>query len=172
MNNLIFVGGIHGVGKGTFCKKVLSKTNSIHLSCSNLIKWTEISSIQNKKVTNINETQERLILGLEKAIENNNKYILDGHFCLLNKENIISNVPFETFEKINPKGIIIISEEVEVIFKRLNLRDNLSYSIELLQGFQDREIARAKEVAKKLKVELFIFKNNFNEALNFIDKKL
>ena len=150
MNNLIFVGGIHGVGKGTFCKKVLSKTNSIHLSCSNLIKWTEISSIQNKKV----------------------KYILDGHFCLLNKENIISNVPFETFEKINPKGIIIISEEVEVIFKRLNLRDNLSYSIELLQGFQDREIARAKEVAKKLKVELFIFKNNFNEALNFIDKKL
>lgn len=172
MKNLIFIGGIHGVGKGTFCSEISNQTNSIHLSCSNLIKWTEISSVQNKKVLNINDTQERLLFGLEKATNKNNKYLLDGHFCLLNKENTPTNVSLETFEKIKPKGVIVVYEDIDVISNRLNKRDNLSYSLELIEEFQNKEISRAKEVAKRLEVELFFYKNNFYEALNYINNTL
>lgn len=172
MKNLIFIGGIHGVGKGTFCDKVSSHTNTIHLSSSDLIKWTEISSIKNKNVLNIDLTQERLLIGLEKTIENNRRYILDGHFCLLNKENIPTNIPFETFKKINPKKLIVITEDIKIISDRLNDRDDKFYSEELLEKFQEKEKKRAKEIAQKLNIELLCYNNNFKEALNFINHVL
>lgn len=172
MKNLIFIGGIHGVGKGTLCNKISNETNLTHLSSSSLVKWVEISSRQNKKVQNIYNTQKRLLLGLEKEVKENENYILDGHFCLLNHKNIPTNVPFETFEKINPKGIMVVCEDINTIYKRLNKRDNLSYSIELLKEFQKKEIARAREVSKRLEIELFLFKNNFNEAINYINNTL
>jgi len=171
MNNLIFIGGIHGVGKGTFCNKVSSQTNTIHLSSSELIKWTEISSIQNKNVLNINLTQERLLLGLRKTINNNNRYILDGHFCLLNKENIPTNVPFETFEEISPKKIIVITEDISIISERLNNRDGKFYSLELIEKLQKKEKERAKEVAQKLNIKLLSYMGNFQDALSFINHK-
>lgn len=34
---IIFVGGIHGVGKTTLCKKIESRYNMEHFSASNLI---------------------------------------------------------------------------------------------------------------------------------------
>lgn len=172
VKKIIFVGGIHGVGKGTFCNRVSNLTNLVHLSSSSLIKWTEISSIENKKVIDINKTQERLVLGLEKATNQNNKYLLDGHFCLLDKENSTTNVPLKTFKRINPKGIIILQEDVNIIYRRLSNRDNLSYPLEVLSQLQKKEISRAKEVALRLKIELFTYNNNFDDALNFINNTL
>jgi len=36
---IIFIGGIHGVGKGTLCKRIASDLNIIHLSASEVLKW-------------------------------------------------------------------------------------------------------------------------------------
>jgi adenylate kinase len=58
MNNIIFIGGIHGSGKGTVCKNISKQTNLITNIASELIKWNDISHQNNKKVNNINETQE------------------------------------------------------------------------------------------------------------------
>ena len=41
-NYIIFIGGIHGVGKGTICKEIASKTDIIHITASEIIKWNEI----------------------------------------------------------------------------------------------------------------------------------
>ena len=80
-NNIIFIGGIHGVGKGTICKEIVSKTDLIHITASEILKWNEINSSDNKLVQNISSTQERLIYGLKNLIENDKQYLLDGHFC-------------------------------------------------------------------------------------------
>lgn len=172
MKNLIFIGGIHGVGKGTLCKKLSSSSKLIHLASSDLIKWSEISSVKNKTVNNVLNTQERLISGLEKQIIEDKKYLLDGHFCLLNSKNIPVVVPFETFKRINPKGIILVTEKIKLISQRLNNRDNVFYSQELLENFQNREKEQAKKTAEKLNIRLLYYNNNFEEALNFIDNLL
>ena len=38
MKNIIFIGGIHGVGKGTLCEKVCNDLNIRHLSASEVLK--------------------------------------------------------------------------------------------------------------------------------------
>lgn len=66
MDNIIFIGGIHGVGKGTVCKEIASKTDLVHITASQILKWDEISSSDNKLVNNISSTQERLIINSRK----------------------------------------------------------------------------------------------------------
>jgi len=56
MKNIIFIGGIHGVGKGTLCEKVCNDLNLLHLSASEVLKWEEISEKENKLVEGFNLT--------------------------------------------------------------------------------------------------------------------
>jgi adenylate kinase len=58
---IIFVGGIHGVGKGTFCRKISDSFQVEWFSASDLLKWSEISTKENKKVADFDETQQRLL---------------------------------------------------------------------------------------------------------------
>ena len=52
---IIFVGGVHGVGKSTFASMIKSKYSQIEsLSCSDIIKWENPT---HKKVENVGETQ-------------------------------------------------------------------------------------------------------------------
>ena len=58
MKNIIFIGGIHGVGKGTLCEKVCNDLNLQHLSASEVLKWEEISEKENKLVKDFSKFQE------------------------------------------------------------------------------------------------------------------
>jgi adenylate kinase len=172
MSKIVFVGGIHGVGKSYICNKISHLLKIEYLSCSNLINWTKISTSNNKTVKNISNTQELLLTGLKKKTNKKSKYILDGHFCLLNKNNQPQNIPFKTFEKINPKGLIVIVENVDIIYKRLLNRDDTNYSKELLDNFQNKEVSRAEEISKKLNIELFIYNKNFEDLIDYFNDKL
>lgn len=172
MKKIIFIGGIHGAGKGTFCAKLSNALGLTHFSSSELINWTKISSKENKTVSNIQDTQNRLIESLNSLLENHKTYILDGHFSLLNSEHKPVTVPFETFKLINPCAIVLVIENVEVIYNRLNIRDKVSYNLDLLKKFQSFENQRAHEIANKLEIDLKIYKNNYEEALEFIKNKL
>lgn len=68
MKNIIFIGGIHGVGKGTLCEKVCNKLNIKHLSASEVLKWEEISEKENKLVKDFTLTQNRLITNLKYIV--------------------------------------------------------------------------------------------------------
>ena len=48
----------------------------------------------------------------KKIISPDEKYLLDGHFCLLNIDNTIQDIPFNTFREINPIFIILITDEL------------------------------------------------------------
>ena len=108
MNNLYFIGGIHGVGKGTICKEIISDFNITHLSASEVLKWEEISSLENKKVNDFELSQNILISNLNQITEPTKNYLLDGHFCLLNSENEPEKINKETFIELNPKAFIIL----------------------------------------------------------------
>lgn len=164
-DNIIFIGGIHGVGKGTICKKLSQKYNFIHLSASEVLKWEEISQIENKTVEDFKSTQERLIFGLSQIINPNKKYLLDGHFCLLNAEGLPERIPEITFSKINPSAIIIITCELQTILSRLEYRDNKKYDIDTLREMQDLELEFAKEISLKLNLPFFIIQSSDDKSL-------
>jgi len=164
-NNIIFIGGIHGVGKGTICKEIVSKTDIIHITASEIIKWNEISSSDNKLVNNIASTQEKLINGLKSLIKNDKQYLLDGHFCLLNSNGIPCKIDEETFDNINPKIISIVIDDIERISDRLEKRDNKKYDLKILNMLQEMEIEYAKYLSKKYSIPYIEIKNNDYKSL-------
>ena len=53
---IVFIGGIHGVGKGTLCREIEKVIQVETISASDLLKWNEVSKeFGNKAVTNIND---------------------------------------------------------------------------------------------------------------------
>lgn len=165
--NIIFVGGIHGVGKGRLCDRIIDQFNSItHLSASNLLNWVDSKE---KKVDEVDNTQNRLIENLKKSVSPDDKYLLDGHFCLLKKDSTIQKIPMDTFREINPLMLMIITEDISVISKRLEDRDGKIYDSELLKNLQEEEILYAKEVANELGIDLLEYdKENILETFSRI----
>lgn len=155
--NIIFVGGIHGVGKSTFCNKLLENSNKniVHQSCSNLLRlYKDLEYKENKSVKNIEENQEILLEAIEKFMNDSDIYILDGHFCLINSKNEITNVPIGLFEKLRPKLIIILKINAKIICNRLKIRDKKEYSLEFIKEFQEKEIKRARYISENLNIKL------------------
>lgn len=155
--NVIFVGGIHGVGKSTFCNKLLENSNKniVYQSCSNLLRlYKDLEYKENKSVKNVDENQQILLEAVEKFMDNSNLYILDGHFCLINSKNEITNVPIQLFEKLRPKLMIILKINAEIICNRLKIRDKKNYSLDFIKKFQEKEIKRARYISENLNIKL------------------
>jgi len=168
---IIFVGGIHGVGKGYLCNKISKVYKIKYFSASKIIKWEEISSLNNKSVEDINFTQNRLIKGLNEVIKNDKYYILDGHYCLLNTKNEPESVNIETFELINPIVLSVVVEDIEIIARRLSNRDKTNYNFELLKRMQDMEIDYAQFLSKKLNIPFVkIYKQDYTSLIKYFSQ--
>ena len=154
IKNIVFIGGIHGVGKTTVCKELSKISNFEYLSASEVINWSQIELSKKKNVDSIQETQSRLLFGLSNLVDETKKYILDGHFCLLNNEEQIIDIPLETFKAINPLSLNIIVDSAQNISQRLEKRDNIKYSIEFLDNMQEREMRYARHISDILKIPL------------------
>ncbi len=150
MKKIIFIGGIHGVGKGTLCRNVCNDLNLHHLSASDVLKWEDISQKENKLVDDFAFTQNRLITNLQQIVKEKERYVLDGHYCLLNTDNIPEKIDFDTFRTLNPFAFIIVVDDVQEIKKRLENRDKREYDYNLLLKFQELELEYSKELAEQL----------------------
>ena len=160
MKNIIFIGGIHGVGKGTLCRKVCNELNLRHLSASEVLKWEEISEKENKLVKDFSFTQNRLINNLQQLVKENERYVLDGHYCLLNTNNVPEKIDIETFRALNPFAFIIIVDDVYEIKRRLENRDKIEYDFNLLLKFQELEHSYSIELAEQLNIPHLTLKSN------------
>jgi dephospho-CoA kinase len=76
---------------------------------------------------------------------------------LWNKNNECEVVPIKTFASLSLNIIIIISSASEIIQKRLERRDGVSYKLKDIIELQSAEINQAKIVADKLKIPLMIY---------------
>jgi adenylate kinase len=167
-NNVVFVGGIHGVGKSTICQHICRELNMEYLSASDLLKWEDLNDdAKNKKVKDISLTQNRLIAGLSNTIQKGHFYLLDGHYCLLNEKAEVVKISIDVFMQINPKALGLILGDIREIKSRLDLRDNKNYDFELLKQFQKTELEYAKELSLYLDVPLFI--EDVTNELNFLN---
>ncbi|MBY8290996.1 AAA family ATPase [Vibrio fluvialis] len=167
---IIFVSGIHGVGKGTLCKSLKESLNYPTYSCSDLIKLNSEYIEMGKAVSNAEKNQIALLTGLEKIKED--VIILDGHFCLVGREGQIIELGFETFDAIRPQKIINVTCDVAVVHQRLMDRDGTSLDMSVLQKLQQRESERTKEFAQTrlIPIKTFDSGTEYNQLADWILK--
>lgn len=160
---IIFVAGIHGVGKTTYCEDLSKKLNLPYYSCSQLISTFKKLDSSNKLTSKINENQNLLKLAIEKYIPYNSSYILDGHFCLINDKFEITKISQTTFKDLEISRIILLTNNPSTIVQNLKNRDGKDYPEKLIKNFQDDEISYSKLIAKELNIDIEIIQlSNFN----------
>ncbi len=151
---IVFVAGIHGVGKTYLCQRLEESMDIGHFSASQLISEfkSEKLSGTDKSVKDISNNQDLLLKAIEKYIPPTRPTLLDGHCCLLNSDNEIERIPIETFIGIEPCSVIVLYDEISSVVEKISGRDGVSYDAKLLSCFQNEEIKYAREIAEHLRV--------------------
>lgn len=168
---MIFISGIHGVGKSYFCNLLKDRLGVISYSASKLIADKKaVGFSPNKLVTDIEENQFYLLDAVKDLRIKGEKFLLDGHFCLLSQKGAITRIPLNTFTTLAPDAIVLLTENPAIIAKRRQERDGIEYSVTAIKDFQDEEIKYATEVAKLLGVPLKISTgiNDIDSTIDFI----
>jgi len=156
---IVFIAGIHGVGKTTLCDYLSTELSLKYYSASNLIRdYGRIKFPKSKHIVDISGNQDVLIRAINEFLEPDKMSILDGHFCLLDENGDITRIPSTTYKQMKPQAIICLYEDVDVICERLKSRDRYSHDSGLLSTFQGAEISYAREISDSLGVPIFVGK--------------
>ncbi|MBF0329952.1 MAG: AAA family ATPase [Nitrospirae bacterium] len=173
-HKIIFVGGVHGVGKTTLCASLCSKFGIEHYSASDLISKIKQVKFSSKRTSDIERNQDILITALDEFTGYDKYFLLDGHFVLIdNKDNII-RIPYSTYAAMSPAAIVLLNDTPEAIFLRLKERDKEKITVEQLRALQEEEIGYSKEVASALAIP-YLLTNPLTEIeliSDFVDKLL
>src|SRR5690606_11776081 len=126
---IIFVGGIHAVGKSTVCTSTSASLGLPHYSAGEIIKAEKAGAISSgsKAVTDIDGNQTLLIRGIQKleAIHARS-IIVDGHFTLLNSDGEVEPVSVDVFRLLCLEGIVVLHDDPKGIAQRLADRDSVA----------------------------------------------
>lgn len=152
-NNLIFFAGIHGVGKSTFCDKLKKNIGIDSFSASQLIKAAKGDVSITKEVKDFNNNQFLLLEQLKK-LSSRELFILDGHFCLINSDKTIEKIPKEIFKQINPIEIILLEINAKEITRRLLIRDNIKYDVNMIEHMLSMEREHAIYISDELHIPI------------------
>lgn len=166
---IVFVGGVHGVGKTHFCKEIVNRFDVEHITASELI-GRHINHQLDKAVLNIERNQLILAEELSRHQTRCQTILLDGHFCLLSNTAGIQDVPLETFKAIFPCAVILLVDDPEMIVNRLSNRDNFIHSTEIVSELQARETERATFISQSLGIPIIVIEST--EALDESIKKI
>lgn len=165
---LIFVAGVHGVGKGFLCEKAIDRLDILHKSASELIKENSTTALNKDKHTdNVDGNQLTLLRALTEYKKNNRNLLLDGHFALLDKNGRIKDIAQEIFSGMNIDHVILISEAVETIRKRIRNRDGIEIDYDLNELIE-HETQNAKYITSELNIPFYELKSPTSE--DFIKK--
>lgn len=171
---IAFVGGIHGVGKSSFSSEAARILKIPRISASTLItQQLKAPAAINKRVKDVAENQNALILAIEAQSDLGVSFILDGHFCVFNSSSHIQRISSETFRQLAPVSVVILTDEASAIRQRLNNRDHKDFPTEILDELQKAEISHAKTVCNQWNIPIFVARPSEHKvALDFIHKHL
>ena len=157
---IIFISGVHGVGKSHLCSRLNEILGLPVFSASSLIKVAKKSEVDiDKRVIDAENNQDYLISALKNINPQTKNIISDGHFCLYSIDGII-DIDIKTFESMRLKSIITLHDVPEKIYKRMHERDGKSLDVDVIHSLQERELELAQRTANQLNVKLHIISAN------------
>lgn len=149
---VVFVAGVHGVGKSSMCDAYVRKFGFTHKSASQLIREAKAEAIakNSKAVNDIAGNQQLLIQAVTQIRESGENLLLDGHFAILDVDHRPTPLPTNVFSDLTIDSIIAVYDESHSIASRLACRDNQPMSQTEIDLLQTLELDRAKQVSEEL----------------------
>jgi len=166
----VFVAGVHGVGKGYLCGKLAPMLDGVHITASSLIKGRKALGVA-KAITGIDANQAILVEELAKFKAASPFVLLDGHFCLYNKEYEIEPIDVRLFKELSVAYIVMLTCAPSIILNRLVRRDNNASNLSIfhLEKLQNAEIEHSRLISWKLNVPI-TFLDVSSEDLSYLPR--
>lgn len=155
---IIFVAGIHGVGKTFLGAPVAQQLGMRHATASQLIR--EERGLQSwgadKRVSGLDENQAALILATKRLRSSGQKLLLDGHFVLRSTNSEFNEIDPQVFRDLQIDAILLLEADIDVIIERLRARGDTSWTSPELRILAEREEVHARRVSSALGI---VFRN-------------
>ncbi|PIQ25134.1 hypothetical protein COW64_16265 [bacterium (Candidatus Blackallbacteria) CG18_big_fil_WC_8_21_14_2_50_49_26] len=155
---VIFVAGIHAVGKSSVCKSVSDELGIPHFTASQIIREEKSSAVAegSKLVADVADNQRILIRGVSRLLEQG-RFLLDGHFTMRRElDGGIEPIHADVFRDLRVGRVVIFVDDPEAIARRMHERDGVLHPVESFRSHQDAEIFHATHVAKTLGIPISI----------------
>lgn len=149
---VLFVAGVHGVGKTTLCENYAKSYDVSHRSASQLIREAKASALaaRGKAVKDIAGNQQLLIDAVRQFRSAGKTLLLDGHFALLNAEHQPEALPTDVFSDLGINEIAVIHDHPRAISSRIATRDAHAMKPGEIAALQALELETAEAVAQRL----------------------
>lgn len=154
---IIFLAGIHGVGKTFLGPPAAENLKITYATASSLIK-KELDGQQtwgiDKRTAKIDSNQELLISAVAKLKKKINYILLlDGHFVLKNKEGELITLSVDVFQRLEISCIILLETSSSKIIERLKQR-GINQTQEEITEIAEAELNAAENISHSLQIPL------------------
>ena len=158
---MIFLGGVHGVGKTSMCAGVAEKFSLKVISASAIIRAEREYPFSDSRtaVLNVGGNQGLLVRGVQRLVADApGRYLLDGHFALRTLAGDIEEIAADVFKAIGVSGIICLFDDPAAIAQRLAARDGGVHDASAISDLQSAELRSAESVSRTLGLRLKVVK--------------
>jgi adenylate kinase len=120
-DSTILLIGISGVGKSHLAISAISKlANVVHVKASQLLKEELAAQAEALRLGSIQENQSILVTAFRRKRQNTTgTLLLDSHTIIDGREGI-EVIPFAVFEAFEPKAMVAVYDEPQIIAERRN----------------------------------------------------
>lgn len=154
---VIFLAGVHGVGKGYVGEPVAKRLGIRYAKASELIQlekgratWTA-----EKHVAEIEDNQEALCRSVRRLMETEISILLDGHFVLRDTLGNPQKLPMSLFSKLPIVAAVLLQVDSTTVAARLQARDRIMRDRSDVQNLADAESDHANSVCTELRIPLY-----------------
>lgn len=150
---MIFLGGVHGVGKTSMCAGVSERFGLQIISASAIIREesAQLSSDSRTAVLNVGGNQGLLVRGVQRIVADpHDRYLLDGHFALRTLAGHIEAIDTDVFRATGVSGLICLIDDPAAIARRLSARDSEVHDVIAISQLQAAELNSAEAVSRTL----------------------
>lgn len=166
----IFVGGVHGAGKGHLCHSIRQEVICDYVSASPLLN----RDARDITFEDFEANLEKLTFFICHALQSDKSFLVEGHYSLKNRQSGIEKVGMSFFNTIKPDILVVVTGDPAFISQRLQGRDQIVCDITLIDSHQKMEVEHARYISKQLGIPLFIIDSQDNicikKSINAIRK--
>lgn len=172
--NVIFMAGVHGVGKSYLGAPAAMALGITHCTASHLIKEEKglATWSVDKRTADLDDNQHALIQAVKKRRVDQD-ILLDGHFVLRNASGSLTPLEISVFDQLKLKGVVLLTNEPQVISDRLAKRDNNRADVASVTELAEAELSHARSVCIALNLPLLVLHSpTGDEVIETISKLL